>query len=382
MKISTVKSIKEYSDLDISNLQNKRIIQNNLVYLLGLPSKLANKDLLMKFEYMGQYGKIKKINIISSKGNKDFKSLGQTYAAYITYSNSQESSLAILSLNGMIIDNHTIKALYGTTKYCSYFLQSTSCLTRDCQYLHQFQENELSIDKESKEENQHFSLALKLSKVESLELNDDLLSSKKKTSIFPEINELRDNPTISDYISKNKANSNKMKLSICSNSSNSTSNSSSTKKEQANSKLGNLLSKGKAKKRLQSKSKLQGNCLTSFSEIELNTLNRNSSLNSICSESKANNMESGDTSNSKFSKNKEQSRFKFELSTSEGSNLKEEESVLIPEELRLIILSRLKNNKKSVCCINPPKADFDYNSNLNDWIAQFVTVNKDSSNLH
>ena len=57
--------------------------------------------------------------MISSKVNRDNNR--PTFSAYITYSNETESSLAILTLENSIIDNHLIKASYGTTKYCSNF---------------------------------------------------------------------------------------------------------------------------------------------------------------------------------------------------------------------------------------------------------------------
>ena len=37
------------------------LLQNNLVYINGLSSALANKNKLNKYEYLGQYGTIVKI---------------------------------------------------------------------------------------------------------------------------------------------------------------------------------------------------------------------------------------------------------------------------------------------------------------------------------
>jgi len=41
---------------------------------------------------------------------------GPSYSAYVTYSSPEEASLAILSLDNTIVDNHLIRASYGTTK--------------------------------------------------------------------------------------------------------------------------------------------------------------------------------------------------------------------------------------------------------------------------
>ncbi|RZC60473.1 hypothetical protein C5167_022250 [Papaver somniferum] len=44
------------------NLSSVRVIQRkNLVYIIGIPSSLADEDLLQHKEYFGQYGKVMKI---------------------------------------------------------------------------------------------------------------------------------------------------------------------------------------------------------------------------------------------------------------------------------------------------------------------------------
>lgn len=41
--------------------------------------------------------------------------------------------------------NRTIRAFFGTTKYCAYFLKDTKCLNEDCVYLHEFLKDESLI---------------------------------------------------------------------------------------------------------------------------------------------------------------------------------------------------------------------------------------------
>ena len=105
-----------------NSLQQCRIIQKHLVYIIGLSINLINKDSQLKnFEYFGQYGKI--VKLVTNK-NKIYNSNGPngpSYSCYVTYSNQKESSLAILALDNAIIDKHIIKASYGTTKYCLNF---------------------------------------------------------------------------------------------------------------------------------------------------------------------------------------------------------------------------------------------------------------------
>ena len=111
-----------------SSLIQSRIIQKNLVYLIGLSStfvQLENK--LKSFEYFGQYGKILKLVINKNKTYNSNGPNGPSYTCFITYSSEAESSLAILSLDNCTIDNHEIKANYGTTKYCLNFLKNSEC---------------------------------------------------------------------------------------------------------------------------------------------------------------------------------------------------------------------------------------------------------------
>ena len=59
--------IIETPELSPSKDKSKyRIITKNLVYIIGLSESIADKDILMKYEYLGQYGKILKI-IINKK---------------------------------------------------------------------------------------------------------------------------------------------------------------------------------------------------------------------------------------------------------------------------------------------------------------------------
>lgn len=43
-------------------LQNVRVVQRNLVYVVGLPMELCYEELLSSTEYIGQYGKIVKVS--------------------------------------------------------------------------------------------------------------------------------------------------------------------------------------------------------------------------------------------------------------------------------------------------------------------------------
>jgi hypothetical protein len=88
--------------------------------------EIANKDTLIKKEYLGQYGSIQKI-IINKNGYFKNESDYPTYSSYITYSSQIEASLALLALNNSNHLNHKLNACFGTNKYCNSFLKRVEC---------------------------------------------------------------------------------------------------------------------------------------------------------------------------------------------------------------------------------------------------------------
>lgn len=69
-----------------------------------------------EFQYFGQFGKINKLVVNRNKLYNTNGPNGPSYSAHITYSNEKEASIAILAMDNSIIDNHLIRASYGTTK--------------------------------------------------------------------------------------------------------------------------------------------------------------------------------------------------------------------------------------------------------------------------
>ena len=115
---------------------------------------------------------------------------GPSYSAYVTYSKPNEASIAILSLDETSIDYHLIKASFGTTKYCSYFLKGCECTNKDCVFLHSFaDENEiikrgdLNVNK-TIFANQHV-IAIKIADIFNPEVKSKILGSKRVRTVFP-----------------------------------------------------------------------------------------------------------------------------------------------------------------------------------------------------
>lgn len=100
----------------IQDMLEARIIKKNLVYIIGLSQKVANRELLMKYEYLAQYGKIIKIVVNKNKAYNANNPKGPSYSAYVTYAKSSDASIAILSIDSCVVDEHLVRASFGTTK--------------------------------------------------------------------------------------------------------------------------------------------------------------------------------------------------------------------------------------------------------------------------
>lgn len=133
-----------YQNIDYSKV---RILQKNVVYVIGLTSLLANKNILSSWKFFGQYGKIVKIVVNKNGYNQNYQN-ETTYSAYVSYSSQEEASLALLAIDNCIVDGHVIRGSFGTTKYCTFFLKGVECVNKECLYLHEWANEEDTILKD------------------------------------------------------------------------------------------------------------------------------------------------------------------------------------------------------------------------------------------
>ena len=143
-------------------LSKIRIIKKNLVHAHGFPTSLANIEILEQPEYFGQYGKIQK-TLLTQKINPETNK--KTFSAYITYSNEKEAAFAILSVDSILVEGKIIRAFFGTTKYCNYFLNNIPCPNLEkCMFLHHLvKEKDIIIDSNTIfSYNEHLDLAKKI----------------------------------------------------------------------------------------------------------------------------------------------------------------------------------------------------------------------------
>ncbi|KAJ1799650.1 transcriptional repressor general negative regulator of transcription subunit 4 [Coemansia sp. RSA 2399] len=140
---------REKREIESNNrrhLANVRVVQKNLVYVIGLPTNLATEETLRNYDYFGQFGRINKIVI--NRRQTGTSTHHPTVGVYVTYATKEESTRAINAVDGSMIENRVLRATFGTTKYCSYYLRNIPCQNPNCMYLHEPGEEADSFTKE------------------------------------------------------------------------------------------------------------------------------------------------------------------------------------------------------------------------------------------
>jgi hypothetical protein len=103
------------------------------------------EKILRQHEYFGQYGKILKIVInrkhmggyhgggVAVKGSSNDPTVG----VYVTFVRKEDAARCIHAIDGTVLEGRVLRASYGTTKYCSFFLRGLQCQNPGCMYLHE-----------------------------------------------------------------------------------------------------------------------------------------------------------------------------------------------------------------------------------------------------
>lgn len=155
---------KQVESNNRKHLSGIRVVQKNLVYVVGLNPKSREEDLLQTLrgdQYFGQYGKIIKIVVSKAKANAGGNS---SIGVYVTFSRKQDAASCIAAVDGspngdrtlryvgpqtlMMPRTYVSRAQYGTTKYCSAYLRNETCNNRECMFLHEQGEDHDSFSRQ------------------------------------------------------------------------------------------------------------------------------------------------------------------------------------------------------------------------------------------
>ncbi|KMW66502.1 CCR4-NOT transcription complex subunit 4 [Blastomyces dermatitidis ATCC 18188] len=131
------------------NLAGVRVVQKNLVYVIGLNPTIRDESQLLQTlrgdQYFGQYGDIEKIVVSKAKpgGNPN-----QGIGVYVTFARKADAATCIAAVDGSPNGDRVLRAQYGTTKYCSSFLRNEQCNNRNCTFLHETGEDNDSFSRQ------------------------------------------------------------------------------------------------------------------------------------------------------------------------------------------------------------------------------------------
>ncbi|EMD34429.1 hypothetical protein CERSUDRAFT_117303 [Gelatoporia subvermispora B] len=142
---------KELDALGRRQLANVRVVQRNVVYVVGIGPRFAKEELiptLRSNEYFGQYGKISKIVIVkrTPPGGR-----APVVGLYITYHRREDAARVIAAVDGAPSPSggqEIMRASYGTTKYCMAFLRGVNCTDHGCMNLHEWGDEKDCFTKE------------------------------------------------------------------------------------------------------------------------------------------------------------------------------------------------------------------------------------------
>lgn len=126
------------------DLSEVRVVQRNVVHVIGLTANLAKLDILKRPEFFGQYGKLVRVTIGKVPTQVKVPGTSTTvplYSAYLTFDKEDDAHVAIQAVDGFAVDGHTLRASHGTTKYCRKFLDGQPCDRKDCNFLHKLMDD-------------------------------------------------------------------------------------------------------------------------------------------------------------------------------------------------------------------------------------------------
>lgn len=87
--------ISECRKAERQHLSAFRVLQKNLVYVIGLSQRVADPDLLKKTEFFGKFGKIVKVAVGTAQSNANNYAQSTSYTAYVTYGKTEDALRAI-----------------------------------------------------------------------------------------------------------------------------------------------------------------------------------------------------------------------------------------------------------------------------------------------
>ena len=94
---------RQVETLNRKNLAGIRVVQKNLVYVVGLSQKSSEEEFLRTLrgpQYFGQYGKITKIVVSKAKEGHSNANNNNSIGVYVTFENREDAAKCIAAVDG------------------------------------------------------------------------------------------------------------------------------------------------------------------------------------------------------------------------------------------------------------------------------------------
>ena len=128
-----------------NNLKHARILQKNLVYVIGLSLTLAREDIIRRSDMFGKFGRLTRILVNRAHPFNTDAPGGPSISAYVQYGRDSDASAAVRTMNNAVLDGREIRCAIATTKYCDIFVRNAAssdpnpahfCGNHNCMYYH------------------------------------------------------------------------------------------------------------------------------------------------------------------------------------------------------------------------------------------------------
>lgn len=130
-----------------SNLQHVRILQRNLVYIIGLSLSLAREEVIRRNDMFGKFGKMLRVLVNRSHPFHADAPGGPSISAYVQYQRDIDAGSAVRAMNNAVLDGREIRCAIATSKYCEAFVAGAQtcditttafyhCGNANCLYYH------------------------------------------------------------------------------------------------------------------------------------------------------------------------------------------------------------------------------------------------------
>ena len=149
----------EKRELDRQALRETRVIQKNVIVIMGLPPHLALEDTLRRKELCGRFGKILKLAVTTRRREAgtgaDYAAASSasahSFTAYVTFRSNAEAADCLKTLDGkrteissgVTASSPVLRCSFGSIRYCSNWVNGVSCpLGSRCPFLHELAKDE------------------------------------------------------------------------------------------------------------------------------------------------------------------------------------------------------------------------------------------------